>query len=183
MSGKERILKSAEKFFGRMPYREVSIAPILADAEVQAPTLYYHFRDKEGLYIEWVESAFAPLQLTVRHMDGLEDGLAAFASMFFTAVNFDLPQLIRDMEQLSRDESRERAYSAYFKAVYEPLCALLIGGMEKGELPPEPVGRVADLFLASIEIIKQANEPDIVATGRWISRRFLFGHAAIKHTI
>ena len=176
MNGRERILKAAEHQFGARPYQEVSIAPILTAADVQAPTLYYHFGDKEGLFVAWVQEVFQPLQLQVRHMDNLEEGLAAYATMYFTVVRFDIPQVLRDIKDLARDASKEEVYNAYFTRVYEPLCALLITGMERGELPPEPVQRVADLFLSGIYALYPQVDKDPAGIARWYANRFLFGH-------
>jgi TetR/AcrR family transcriptional regulator len=176
MNGRERILKAAEQQFGVRSYQEVSIAPILAAADVQAPTLYYHFGDKEGLFVAWVQEAFTPLQLNVRHMDNLEEGLAAYATMYFTVVRFNIPQVLRDIDHLVRDASKEEIYNAYFQRVYEPLCALLISGMEKGELPPEPVQRVADLFLSGLYVLYPQVDKEPAGIARWYARRFLYGH-------
>lgn len=176
MNSRDRILKAAEPQFGIRPYQEVSIAPILTSADVQAPTLYYHFGDKEGLYVAWVREAFSPLQLNVRHMDNLQEGLAAYATMYFTVIRFDVPQVLRDIDHLVRDASKEEVYNAYFQRIYEPLCALLITGMERGELPPEPVQRVADLFLSGIYVLHAQVDKDPAGVANWYSQRFLFGH-------
>lgn len=178
MSGRERILRAAARHFGFKPYSEVSIAPILADAEVQAPTLYYHFRDKEGLYEAWAAEAFASLhaQLNIRHQTSLEAGLAAFSSILFIWNGFDISQVVRDLRHLSQEETRENVYGQYFQSVYEPLCAILIGGMEKGELAPEPIGRIADVFLAGVLALQPQAEKDPAGTAAWYVRRFLHGH-------
>lgn len=178
MSSKERILKAAGKFFGTKPYAEVSIAPILAIANVQPPTLYYHFGDKEGLYVAWVQEAFGTLctHLTIKQTATLADGLAAYSLIYFNMVNFDVPQVVRDVESLVRTESKEQVFGAYFQAVYEPLCAILIEGMERGELPSGPIGRIADLFLAGLYAIKPQIDQDPAGTSTWLASRFLHGH-------
>ena len=180
MNGKERILQAAEKHFGARPYNDVSIAPILLDAEVQPPTLYYHFRDKEGLYVAWVETTFAPLSghLKIGRAATVEDGLAAFAAIYFNVVKFDVQQVVRDIDQLSRDNSKETVYGAYFQAIYEPLCAILIEGTEKGELATGPIGPVADLYLAGLFMLHAKTEQDLAGTAVWFAKRFLRGHHA-----
>lgn len=180
MSARERILKAAGQFFGTKPYSEVSIAPILQVAEVQAPTLYYHFKDKEGLYVDWATKAFTPLkgQLQIRNPETLEAALASFSAILFNASTFDITQVVRDIPGLDRDASKEAVYGAYFQAVYEPLCAILIEGMERGELPPEPVGRIADLFLANVFALESQADRDPAGIAAWIARRFLHGHRA-----
>lgn len=180
MNGRERILKAAANHFGIRPYNEVAIAPILAEADVKPPTLYYHFRDKEGLYVAWVEETFAPLriQLSIASASSVEDGLAAFAAIFFNVVKFDVPQVVRDIENLARDASKATVYNAYFQAIYEPLCAILIEATERGELAPEPIGPIADLYLASLYMIHSKVDQDLAGTAIWFMRRFLHGHHA-----
>lgn len=180
MNAREKILKAADKFFGTKSFSEVSIAPILQEADVQAPTLYYHFGDKEGLYVCWLDSTASGMraQLGIRSDTSLEDGLAAFASIYFVAAKFDYGQILRDMPSLPKEETKESAYGAYFKAVYEPLCAILIGGMERGELPAEPVGRLADIFLAGLFALHPTVEKDPAGVAAWYAKRFLRGHLA-----
>lgn len=178
MNARERILKAADQFFGAKPFSEVSIAPILQAADVQAPTLYYHFGDKEGLYLAWLNQIADGMrsQLGIRTDISLEDGLAAFASIYFVSTKFDFGQILRDQASLAKKESKESAYGAYFRAVYEPLCAILISGMERGELPPEPVGRVADVFLAGLFALQPTVEKDPAGVAAWYAKRFLRGH-------
>jgi AcrR family transcriptional regulator len=180
MGGRERILEAASRHFGDKPYAEVSIGPILSDAGVQAPTLYYHFQDKEDLYVAWAELAFAPLKerLLIRQQSSLEAGLAAFASIYFISARFDVPQVVRDMDQLAREDSRQKAYDAYFQSVYEPLCAILAEGMDAGELAPQPIGPLADLYLAGVHSLKATAEKDPAAIASWYAERFLHGHHA-----
>lgn len=178
MSGRDRILQAAAKAFGRRPYAEVSIAPILAEAEVQAPTLYYHFKDKEGLFVAWAEDLFLPLRLGIGSAETLEDALAAFASLYFSAIEFDLSQVIRDIPHLERAASREAVYAGYFQRVYEPLCQLLIEGLERGELRPEPIEPIADLFLSGLSVLQVRLDKDLASVASWYAHRFLHGHRA-----
>lgn len=180
MNARERILKAADQFFGAKPFSEVSIAPILQAADVHAPTLYYHFGDKEGLYLAWLDQVADSMrsQLGIGAQISLEDGLAAYASIYFVSAKFDFGQILRDQTSLSKDESKESAYGAYFRAVYEPLCAILITGMERGELPPEPVGRVADVFLAGLFALQPNVDKEPAGIAAWYVQRFLRGHLA-----
>ena len=173
-------MRAAGQFFGAKPFSEVSIAPILEKANVHAPTLYYHFGDKEGLYLAWLEQVSSAMrsQLGIRPEIALEDGLAAFASIYFVTAKFDFGQILRDQSSMSRDESRATVYGYYFRAVYEPLCAILMSGMERGELPPEPVGRVADVFLGGLFALQSNVDRDPAGVAAWYVKRFLNGHLA-----
>jgi hypothetical protein len=117
-------------------------------------------------------------QLAIRNQTSLTAGLAAFASIFFITANFDVPQALRDSETLERDGSREQAYGAYFQSVYEPLCAILIEGMEAGEIAPGPIGPIADLFLAGMYSLRDQADRDPAGTAAWYGERFMRGHHA-----
>ncbi len=182
MNAREKILKAADQFFGARSFSEVSIAPILKSAEIQPPTLYYHFGDKEGLYLAWLEQVALEMRsrLAIRPEIGLEDGLAAFASIYFVTASFDFGQIIRDLPLLTKEASREAAYGAYFRSVYEPLCAILIGGIERGELNPEPVGRLADIFLAGMFALQPSVDKDPAGVAAWYAKRYLRGHLVAR---
>lgn len=171
-------MTAADKMFGQSPYAEVSIAPLLSEAGVQPPTLYHHFGDKEGLFVAWAQLKFGAIQgkLSLRNTPSLIDGLTGFATLFFMEVAFDIDQVSNDAPKLARSDSQEAIFGAYFQAVYEPLCAVLIEGMERGELPPEQVGPIADLFLAGLHLLKRKTTPgNEVTTARWFAERFVRG--------
>ena len=174
-------MAAAEKLMGLRPYQEVAIAPLLAIAEVQPPILYYHFKDKEGLFVEWAAQAFSGIgeKFRLRAGTSLTEGLTAFSTIFLLEVPFDIDQVLRDIPGLVRPESQEAVYNAYFQALYEPLCAILIEAMERNELPPEPIGPVADVFLAGLHQLRKKGAPGYeVTTAKWYAQRFVNGFGA-----
>ncbi|MBP7864359.1 MAG: TetR/AcrR family transcriptional regulator [Acidobacteria bacterium] len=56
---RERLLKAATEVFNRKGYAAASVSEIVADAGVTKPVLYYYFANKEGIYREIMETAFA----------------------------------------------------------------------------------------------------------------------------
>src|SRR2546421_504548 len=119
MSGRERLLEAAHGLFGGRPYALVGVAEILARAGVQAPTLYHHFHDKEGLYVAWVEEAFSNVVASFAADPSAdpEDALTKFAETLISVVPFEVAQVLRDTTLMVRDESRERVYGAYLQCV------------------------------------------------------------------
>jgi TetR/AcrR family transcriptional regulator len=57
----ERLLAAATDLFSRKGYSATTTREIVAAAKVTKPVLYYYFRNKEGIYIELMEKAFAEL--------------------------------------------------------------------------------------------------------------------------
>src|SRR5262245_49164436 len=60
--GLVRLTSAAKECFGSKPYAEVGIAEVLEGAGVKPPSLYYHFGDKEGLFVAWAEAALGELR-------------------------------------------------------------------------------------------------------------------------
>lgn len=52
---RERLLESAVRLFSTRSYSGVSVQEIADDADVAAGLLYYHFTDKQGLYVAALE--------------------------------------------------------------------------------------------------------------------------------
>lgn len=52
---RERLLDEALLLFAKKGFEATSVREIVDAADVTRPTLYYHFRSKEGLYLELVE--------------------------------------------------------------------------------------------------------------------------------
>lgn len=150
-SGKRRLADAAALLFSEDSYERVSVAQILAHAQVQAPTLYYHFGDKEGLFVAWAEDALArfgdSIRVSVAGASGIVAGLTGICRSLAEDGGLDLIQTLRDASKLSRPESGETILQSYLRNVYEPLCSLLLAGMERREIRAEPVGRLTNLFL------------------------------------
>lgn len=152
MNGKTKLMSAAAGLFAKETYEQVGVARILADAGVQAPTLYYHFGDKEGLYAAWAPTALERLGTrigeAIARYSGLVDRLAAIQSVLAEAQECDLGLIMRDVQRLSTESNRETVLSAYLEHVHEPICASLLHAIETGILEREPIGRLAATFVA-----------------------------------
>src|SRR5687767_11131980 len=105
-SGRDRLLSAARALFGHGSYAEVSVGQVLQIAGVQAPTLYHHFGDKEGLYVSWATDAFNRIgaQLAKLPDDGPTDEvLKAFAEVLIGA-DTDAAHILRDARRMARPE-------------------------------------------------------------------------------
>src|SRR5580692_7167662 len=54
---RKQVLKAALKYFANAGYAATSVQQIVDDAGVSKPALYYHFRDKAGLFAALVNEA------------------------------------------------------------------------------------------------------------------------------
>lgn len=66
-SGRQRLLDAARELFERKGYAATSVRKILSAAGVTAPVLYYHFGNKEGLFLEMMRE---PLGRFMALLDG-----------------------------------------------------------------------------------------------------------------
>ncbi|MBI1755584.1 MAG: TetR/AcrR family transcriptional regulator [Fimbriimonas ginsengisoli] len=182
VGGKERLLESAQAEFAESSYDRVGVAQVLARAGVQAPTLYHHFGDKEGLYLSWattkLEGLEASLAPAANPALGLQAALELYSSALLANLDFDLRQVMKDGAALARQESREQAHAAYLQSAYGPLYSVLVKAMTRGDLQPGPVALLAETFLAGLLALARQNKrtPEV---GAWWSRTFLAG--ALKH--
>jgi AcrR family transcriptional regulator len=164
-SGRERLLEACDKLFSDASYSEVGVAAILEEAGVQAPTLYHHFSDKEGLFVAWAEAAFKRLGAHIRASGATTlDGLGR---VIWGALDFDLQQVVRDANRLSRGDSKEKVVTAYFEAVYEPLVSELVRKTSVGEMRAEPMGRLVDAFLGGLLALRRQSPHDEGEIARW----------------
>lgn len=180
MGGKERLLEAARGLFGASSYVSVGVAQILEAAGVQAPTLYHHFGDKEGLYTAWAVDAMRRLgQRSAPFHEAplpLRERLEGFAACLLADPGFDLLLALREAPQLVRPESGEAILGAYMSEVFEPLCSLMVQGIATGQIRNDPIGRMADVFLmGALALSAQYGRADLGPreAAQWWTDRFL----------
>jgi AcrR family transcriptional regulator len=177
MTGREKLLESASALFSQDRYPNVSVAQILERAELQPPTLYYHFNDKEGLFVEWAKHAFGALGATLKenlrpHL-GAEESLAAFARTLLQRPSFDFRSVLQDTARLARDTSREAILNAYLTHLFEPACDVM------ANINHRQVARQAELMLASLLALQGdlRTGESVEDVSLWWARNLLHGIA------
>jgi len=181
-TGRDKLLDAAAKLFRDSAYREVSVADITRVGGVQAPTLYHHFRDKEGLYVAWAEMALNRLgRSIVRGIEGKlspRDQLGGVALALLENQELDLLVVMRDAKMTSRPQSQEGILQAYLGAVFEPLGGVLVRAIERGKVRPEPIARMANVFVFGALSMGRAyamERLDPESAASWWTKRFMKG--------
>ena len=178
--GRQALLDAAHAEFAEGGFDRVGVAPILARAGVQPPTLYHHYGDKEGLYIAWAVSRLESLEpaLAQSAMPGLSlaSALELLASSLLARLDFDPILLLRDASLLVRSGSREQIMGAYLQAIYNPLYSVLVRGIGRGELRADPASQLAETFLGGIYALARQGRRSPEVAGWWAST-FLRGAA------
>lgn len=154
MSSRDKLLEAANAVFPTLPYSVASVSAILERAGVQAPTMYHHFGDKEGLYLAWVESSLEHLGLMIGRALATEfpmsDRLVNVAKILLQPGHPDPLQIRRDASMMKRSESAESLYRRVLAAVYDPLLRALLASVQAGHLRTQPVDRMAHVFVVTV---------------------------------
>lgn len=96
-STRQQILRAAAGQFARLPYHQVGLDDVLAEAELTKGAMYFHFRSKHALALAIIED-----QIT-RSDNAIADLLARKLSGLETLIDFSYQLALRDIgEDISR---------------------------------------------------------------------------------
>jgi TetR/AcrR family transcriptional regulator, transcriptional repressor for nem operon len=94
---RQQILRAAAGQFARLPYHQVGLDDVLAEAELTKGAMYFHFRSKHALALAIIED-----QIT-RSDEAITDLLARKLSGLETLIDFSYQLAMRDIsEDISR---------------------------------------------------------------------------------
>lgn len=180
--GRGRILEAATKLFFESSYAEVGVAEILSICQIKAPSLYHHFGDKEGLFVQCVEEAFHRLKTDagalLRASDDPLATLTALARLYGDANDIDILRTIDTARRLVKAENRSRIDMAFHAAVFEPICIALMNAQDAGRLSIDSLEASASTFLMGAMAVGKQSVLPIGSTGgdyRWHVLRYTFG--------
>ena len=135
---RDKILTAARSLFIEHGYVGLSMREIAAAVGVSKPALYYHFRDKEDLFLAVVLEFLDEMGARLEHLTGISarERLTAFAHLVMT-LPLEQRALIRLLTQESSqlpDESRRRILDKYQESFLGKVEAIIEFGMRSGEL-------------------------------------------------
>lgn len=180
--GRERLLIAAAEVFASQSFAETGIAQILELAKVQAPTLYHHYRDKEGLYVAWATSSMGTVLPHMQHESGLsmEQALRAIMLALAHSGAINYSHVLIEAAKLSRPESRIEIQDAYLRNIKNPVLTAIEKGRSQGQLTTAvPPGLLADLFLAGVYVAKDyplRSADPVGAATEWWCKTFIKGN-------
>jgi AcrR family transcriptional regulator len=119
--GRARLLEAAAKLFSLRGFDEVSVAELLEESGLKAPSLYHHFQDKEGLFLAW---AMVALDRLAERLAAAQDVKGAAAALV-QSPELDLLQLWRDMRLMRGEGSRDALETHVEFSVFRPLQRIL----------------------------------------------------------
>ncbi len=139
---KARILDEASTLFVQQGYHGLSMREIAEAAGVSKAGLYYHFEDKEELFLAILLHHIEQVGELVDQARAEGGGARAQVRRLLTAILLRMrgrQRFIRLAEQDAaslRPESLERMHAAYRRRFHGPIEAMLADGMASGELRP-----------------------------------------------
>ncbi len=154
---RQRIEDVAYEIFAAKGYHAAAVREIVEAAGVTAPTLYYHFGSKEGLYRHLVERLLGEMHGNVRRAGErdapVRDQLREVARAHLSALR-DTPARIRFLHRVfvgMLQPGTKDFYSPPLK-LRSALEDLLTAAIARGELAPHPVGLLTNAFVGSLNM-------------------------------
>lgn len=157
-----RILTIARQLFMQRGYRAVSISDIVGAAEITKPTLYYHFADKEELFVQVVLHMLAEMRVrmdaAIASQSSTAGKLTAVVRMLMEMPDLDSRMVRHEAREQLSPQQQQRTGLAFHRQMFEPLRDLMTLGLERGELVGRSADELAVLFLCVIEGFHYQND-------------------------
>jgi TetR/AcrR family transcriptional regulator len=146
----DRILAIAWELFQQKGYRGVTVDEICARCNLTKPTLYYHFRDKEDLFVTVLQRQLLLFRDVLQQPGGIEDRLKLMAIAVLE--NFQTPYtvLLHDREHIQKPENQRIVRDAFRGYMFNPLRSLMQSGLDSGALRGRNAEMLTLMFLGII---------------------------------
>jgi AcrR family transcriptional regulator len=90
---RQQILRAAARQFARLPYHQVGLDDVLAEAELTKGAMYFHFRSKHALALAVIDD------LTAQSSEVVADVLSRKFSGLETLIDFSYQLAVRDITE------------------------------------------------------------------------------------
>jgi AcrR family transcriptional regulator len=171
---RERLLSGALELFNSKGYAATSVREIVAASGVTKPVLYYYFGNKEGIYLELMNSSFAEFEASLSRTTTLQGAVAErishFCAMMLDLVieNLEVMRLIYAIFYGPPQGAPHINFDAYFARMLNTIHDLVREGMGNGELRPNDS---TDAAWAIVSILNTAMEEQLCHSPARIDRQ------------
>ena len=132
------ILIAARRLFLQRGFADVAVGEVASAAGVTKPTLYYHFGDKEGLYVDvlcdlmrevggYIRSVTEADATALRRLEDLAAG-------YFQNADATMEPMLRDATELLGASHGRRVHETYAREMLAPIAQMMRDGMRLGEI-------------------------------------------------
>lgn len=146
----ERILTTAWELFQRKGYKGVTMDEICARCNLTKPTLYYHFGDKEGLFVAVFQRQLRLFHDVLQQPGTLEERLTHMAVAVLNNFQTQYTVLLHDREHIQKPENQQAVRDAFRGYLFNPLCSLMQSGLDIGVLRGRDAEMLTLMFLGII---------------------------------
>jgi TetR/AcrR family transcriptional regulator, transcriptional repressor for nem operon len=163
---RQQILRAAAGQFARLPYHQVGLDEVLAEAELTKGAMYFHFRSKHALALAIIED-----QIT-RSDEAINDLLARKLSGLETLIDYSYQLAVRDIsEDISRSALHlvesigriEGLQTKLHRQWIDNLAVAVQRGIAEGDViedcEPQDVGRLLASSYMGLRQTSDLNDP------------------------
>jgi AcrR family transcriptional regulator len=192
------IVRAAHDLFMQSGYRGVTTRMVAEASGVKQPLIYYHFADKEALYVEVQreraqETGAALLRIAARHGASIAERLRAVMQYLRSSHQMNMGLYMHDLHHEISPTGRTALSDAFRAHILAPIMAIFADGIATGVLRAPTNGGVAPRLAAFLvlSIVMHLPDADALASDAdpraelgaepvdAIVRTLLFGMAAI----
>lgn len=140
MMARERLLAAALELFTSRGYASTTVREIVAAAGVSKPALYYYFGNKEGIYLELMNSTYDTFReltsLLTAHQGTARERITNFCTGIFDSflINIDVARIIYSIYFGPPQGAPPFPYDRFFDEMLEIIRGMVRDGIEAGEL-------------------------------------------------
>lgn len=177
----ERILTIAWELFQRKGYKGVTVDEICARCNLSKPTLYYHFHDKEDLFVTLLQRQLRLFHDVLQQPGTIEERLKLVAAAVLDNFQTQYTGLLHDREHIRKPENQKAMRDAFRGQLFNPLQALMQSGLDGGLLQRGSAEVLTLVFLGIINnFINRAPLPELDTTSLAAELTELFLKGASK---
>jgi AcrR family transcriptional regulator len=139
-AARERLLTAALELFNSKGYAAASVREIVEKAGVTKPVLYYYFRNKEGLYLELLNSSFSSFDAMAGEITAFQghsrERITRLSEMIFDGFVANLPviRLAYGIYFGPPQGAPHFNFDAYHDKMYDTFYSIVTEGISRGEL-------------------------------------------------
>lgn len=152
---RNHILARARELFMHRGFAGVSVGEVAAAVGVTKPTLYYHFHNKEGLYVavlcDMMSEVGGHIRRSTEASLALKDQLVDLAHGYFLHANVTMEPMLRDTSELIDPRHAALVWDCYEQEIFGPTRRLMSEAIERGEMRPGDIDIYVCAFLSLLD--------------------------------
>jgi AcrR family transcriptional regulator len=145
------ILRAAHTLFMELGYRRVTTRMVAEACGVKQPLLYYHFADKETLYLavhqEQIASSRAALErIAARHHESIPERLHAVVCYLRRSSPHNMGMFFHELKYEMSPSMRASLRELFTTGIVAPILSIFEEGIQSGFLRSPDVGGISPHF-------------------------------------